>query len=118
APWHGRHGSPRNAATGNPYKGGNVLALWAAQIKHGYPTAWYATYKQWAQLGRQVQRGHKATYGIKWVDKRRQDDDGREPGEMSVRDLERRAFPVGFAVFSYHQTEPAAGFHGLPWEPR
>ena len=35
APWHGRHGVPRNAATGDSYRGGNVLAFWAAQIKGG-----------------------------------------------------------------------------------
>jgi antirestriction protein ArdC len=118
APWHGRHGVPRNAATGDAYKGGNVLAFWGAQIKHGYRDPWWATYRQWAALGRQVERGQRATYGIKWVDRSRGDaSDGREPGEIRLRDLERRAFPVGFAVFNVAQTQPAEVFEGIPWEP-
>src|SRR5207245_5756084 len=46
APWHGRHGVPRNASTSDAYRGGNVLAFWAAQIKNGYQTAYWATYRQ------------------------------------------------------------------------
>jgi antirestriction protein ArdC len=116
APWHGQHGMPSNAATGAAYRGGNVLALWSTQIRHAYPTTWWATYKQWSALGRQVQRGQRATYGIKWVERSRADD-GREPGEMSLHELERTAFPVGFAVFNYAETSEAEGFDGIPWEP-
>jgi antirestriction protein ArdC len=116
APWHGRHGMPRNAATGNQYRGGNVVALWAAQIRQGHTSEVWATYRQWAELGRQVQRGQKASYGIKWIDKTRSDD-GSEPGEVNLAEVERRAFPVGFAVFNYAQTDPAEGFEGVAWKP-
>jgi antirestriction protein ArdC len=114
--WHGKQAMPRNAATGAAYRGGNVLALWGAQIRRAFPAAWWATYKQWSALGRQVQRGQRATYGVKWVDRTRPDD-SREAGEVSLSEVERRAFPVGFAVFNYAQTEPAEGIDGLPWEP-
>ena len=114
--WHGSAGLPVNPATGAAYRGGNVLALWGAQLEHGYRQSYWATYRQWAGLGRQVLRGQKATHGIKWVD-RGSADDGRQPGEMSLNDLQRRAFPVGFAVFNADQTEPAEGFEGVAWEP-
>jgi antirestriction protein ArdC len=117
APWHGRHGMPRNAATGNQYRGGNVLALWAAQLRNGYPTEHWGTYRQWAALGRQVQRGQRATHGIKWIDRGQGDDDGVEAGEASLRSVERRAFPVSFAIFNVAQTEPCEAFDGIPWQP-
>jgi antirestriction protein ArdC len=63
-----------------------------------------------------VQRGQRATFGLKWVDKRSADD-GREAGETSLSDLSRRAFPVGFALFNAEQTERAEGFDGVAWEP-
>jgi antirestriction protein ArdC len=116
APWHGHHGVPRNAATGAAYRGGNVVTLWAAQMEHGYQSEHWATYRQWAGLGRAVQRSQRATFGVKWVDKKSADD-GREAGEASLSDLTRRSFPVGFALFHAEQTEAAEGFDGVAWEP-
>jgi antirestriction protein ArdC len=116
APWHGRHGCPRNVATGAAYRGGNVITLWSAQMERGYQSAHWATFRQWSTLGRVVQRGQKATFGVKWVDKKSADDGG-EAGEMSLSDLTRRSFPVGFALFHAEQTEPAEGFDGEAWVP-
>jgi antirestriction protein ArdC len=62
-----------------------------------------------------VQRGQRATYGIKWVERKQQEDDGRQEGEMTLRDLERRGVPIGFAVFNADQTELADGFDATPW---
>ncbi len=116
APWHHQcSGMPTNAATGKAYRGGNILALWVAEIENAYGSSFWATYKQWSALGRQVVRGQRASFGIKWVD-RGIKDDGPQSGEISLRDLDRKAFPVGFAVFNYAQTEPAEGFDGAVWE--
>lgn len=53
-PWH-RPGSsatrPVNAATKAPYRGVNILALWAAAEEHGYGSGLWGTYRQWAALG-------------------------------------------------------------------
>ena len=67
-PWRtlGSTGWPTNAATGNRYSGGNVLALYLAALDRGYPTARWATYKQWAALGAQVRKGERGTLGIFW----------------------------------------------------
>jgi antirestriction protein ArdC len=43
ASWHGRHGMPLNAATGNAYRGGNVLALWGSQLRSGFGSEYWAT---------------------------------------------------------------------------
>lgn len=62
-PWHRNtaSGFPKNAFTSHPYHGINTLALWAAELIHGHPTPWWATYRQWQELGAQVRRGEKAT---------------------------------------------------------
>ena len=59
-------GWPTNAATGHRYHGGNAIILSVAALDAGYPTARWATYKQWAGLGAQVRRGEHATTGIYW----------------------------------------------------
>jgi antirestriction protein ArdC len=115
APWHHCSGLPSNAATGNAYRGGNVVTLWAAQMERGYQSEHWATFRQWSSLGRVVQRGQTATFGVKWVDKKSADD-GREAGEVSLSDLTRRSFPVGFALFHSDQTEAAEGFDGVAWQ--
>ena len=62
-PWHQRSGAglPRNAATGNLYRGINNVALWATSHLRGYALPYWATYRQWGKLGAQVRRGEKAS---------------------------------------------------------
>ena len=52
---------PINYATGQPYQGGNILALLAAAADAGYPTDQWAGYHQLADLGLQVRRGEHGT---------------------------------------------------------
>lgn len=64
APWHvpqGQSALPANAATHAEYRGVNVLSLWIdAQLK-GYPSAMWASYRQWQQLGGQVRKGERGS---------------------------------------------------------
>jgi antirestriction protein ArdC len=53
---------PANATTRRKYRGVNVLLLWAAQQKHEFPTAQWATFKQWHSIGAKVNKGAKATF--------------------------------------------------------
>lgn len=39
-------GLPRNALTGRPYSGVNVLILWGAVIEHGRPSQSWLTFRQ------------------------------------------------------------------------
>jgi len=59
-PWH-RYGPsasrPINAATGKSYQGVNVITLWVeANVRH-FSSGYWATYRQWRELGAQVRKG-------------------------------------------------------------
>mgnify|MGYP001491960318 CR=1 FL=1 len=47
-------------ATGEAYRGANVVLLWAAQAARGYGRRTWLTYKQAEALGAQVRKGEKA----------------------------------------------------------
>lgn len=68
-PWHtsGRFAfSPINAVTHKPYRGVNVLALWAAAQSKGYERGEWATYQQWQERGAQVRKGEKSASVAFW----------------------------------------------------
>ena len=48
-------------AGGIPYRGVNVLMLWAAAMEKGYACPLWLTYKQAAELGGQVRKGEKGS---------------------------------------------------------
>jgi antirestriction protein ArdC len=54
-------GMPRNAKTGQPYRGINVLLLWSEAAEHRYQSNLWLTYKQAEGMGAQVRRGEKST---------------------------------------------------------
>lgn len=61
-PWHNwAFGAARNAFTGDAYRGINVLALWAAAHNRAFASSYWATFKQWRDLGACVRKGEKAT---------------------------------------------------------
>jgi antirestriction protein ArdC len=59
-------GWPTNAVSGRHYRGGNAIVLAVTAYTVGYPTARWATYKQWASIGAHVRRGERATTAIYW----------------------------------------------------
>ncbi len=48
-------------AGGKPYRGINVLMLWASAMEKGYTCPLWITYKQAAELGGQVRKGEKGS---------------------------------------------------------
>lgn len=48
-------------ATGEPYRGANVVLLWASQITRGYAKRTWLTFRQAEALGAHVRKGEKAT---------------------------------------------------------
>ena len=61
-PWHGGILPPEfpvNAATGKPYRGVNVVSLWAKAMLGRYVSGHWASYKQWQNLGAQVRKGSR-----------------------------------------------------------
>jgi antirestriction protein ArdC len=68
-PWHVGEADafePRNVITKHPYRGINVLSLWASAAVRGYESGVWGTYKQFRTLGAQVKRGEKATPVVFW----------------------------------------------------
>ncbi len=50
---------PRNAATGRPYSGINVLILWGAVIERGFAGQSWLTFRQALSLGGHVRKGER-----------------------------------------------------------
>ena len=105
-PWHstGKDSfSPLNAATQKPYRGVNVLGLWAAAQKHGYATGYWATYKQWQEMGAQVRKGEKSSLVVFWkfADVESEDEDTPTADEASRRLVLAR----GYSVFNAAQVD-------------
>lgn len=72
---------PRNAVTQAYYSGVNILTCWCAVATRQYPTALFATFKQWQEIGAQVRAGEKGTLIVFYkqyeVDPAGEDDDGK-----------------------------------------
>lgn len=102
-PWTGVHARlPYNHTTTVGYRGGNVVALWMQQMARAYPTAAWATYKQWASIKCQVRKGERGVHLVKWAKIERVDASG---------ELRSLMIPNAFVVFN------AAQVDGLPDEP-
>ena len=106
-PWHAgadgtSSGLPVNAVTGKPYRGVNVIVLWATAQAETYPSPVWATYRQWAELGAQVRKGERASPVVFWnINGNDQDDtdEGEQDGRRS------RVFARGYSVFNAAQVD-------------
>lgn len=105
-PWHSV-GSPKsvptNAVSNEPYRGVNILALWAEATARGYPTALWAGYKQWQSLGAQVRSGERGTMIVFY---RRVEPEGDELGLEVLPRYVCRAYWV-FNAGQVDKFEPA-----------
>ena len=90
-------------AGGLPYRGVNVLMLWAAAIEKGYNCPLWLTYKQAAELGGQVRKGEKGSLVVyaNTFTKTGTDEQGAET-ETEI------PFMKGYTVFNAEQID------GLP----
>jgi antirestriction protein ArdC len=64
-PWHRSAGNiirPVNIASKKPYRGVNILTLWATADEKGYTAGLWGTYRQWVEAGAQVRKSEKAAY--------------------------------------------------------
>lgn len=102
-------GMPRNAGTGRPYSGINILTLWDAVVSRGFSSHAFLTFRQALALGGNVRRGEEGTpvvYAHRFVPK----------AEKARAMAENRAakgsvpFLKQFTVFSVDQCDglPAA----------
>src|SRR3546814_6679376 len=66
-PWHHSGADvtrPTNVASGKPYRGINMVSLWAAAYGSGYASGVWGTYRKWQALGAQVRKGEHASLGV------------------------------------------------------
>jgi len=98
-PWSDVKGGsiPHNAITGRPYSGGNVLALWMAQMMHGYSSQGYCTFKQAVAAGCVVRKGSKGhhVYYMSTVERK----------DKVTGEREKFFFAKGFVVFNVDQLD-------------
>ncbi|MDB5350144.1 MAG: traC 1 [Planctomycetota bacterium] len=100
-------GAPANAVSKKPYRGINPILLDMAAARHGLTSRWWATFRQWKDMGGQVMRrpdgvpeGQWGTQIVFWspITKRVKDDTGK--------DEEDRFFIMkSYTVFNVEQVE-------------
>lgn len=107
-PWDAAHAAGRInrplRANGIPYRGINILMLWASATERGYSAPLWLTYKQAQELGGQVRKGEKGALVVfaNTITKTEQD-------AATGEDIEREIpFMKGYTVFNAEQVE------GLP----
>ncbi len=114
-PWNTFGALPANASSGRPYRGINVLVLWATAAKYGYATSLWATYQQWRELGAQVRQGEKSATVVFWKfygeDGER---DAEQPEDDRQENSKQRCFARAYHVFNANQVD---GF-SLPEIPK
>lgn len=102
-------GTPTNAKTKKAYQGMNSLYFWMVQAENSYPEAQWATYKQWAELGRQVSKGQKGTQGVKWGVTWTCQTEGRKTGfnacTIPGHEVSKHVWASSFTVFNIAQTD-------------
>ena len=99
-------GLPRNAVSGRPYSGVNVLILWGAVIEGCYPSQDWLTFRQALAAGgcvRKGERGHTIFYADRFTP-----DCEREGGKTPEGEPRSIPFLKRFVVFN------AAQCDGLP----
>lgn len=107
-PWSAEHIAGRITqplrANGVPYRGINVLMLWAAAIERGHVAQLWLTYAQAQDLGGQVRKGEKGSLVVYANTVKRTEQD-EKTGEETERDI---PFLKSYVVFNAEQVD------GLP----
>ena len=106
-PWNAEHLAGKITRPlrvgGQPYKGINVLMLWASAVSQGFAAPIWMTYNQAKEFGAQVRKGSKGSLVV-YADRITRTEAG-EDGEASEHDI---FFMKGYTVFNVEQIE------GLP----
>jgi antirestriction protein ArdC len=119
-PWHNAGGAitrPTNIASKKPYRGVNILALWAASEERGYGSGVWGTYRQWDEIGCQVRKGERASYIVFYKEFEIASDASVEDANA---ESETRPFARATPVFAAEQVdgyETAVQESPVPIEP-
>ena len=99
-PWHAL-ATPLNATNRKPYRGVNVLMLWATAQKQAYTSNEWATYRQWQEAGAQVRKGERSTTVVFW----KFYDRPEEQDDSDVSEDRSRCFARCYHVFNANQID-------------
>ncbi|MBN8552159.1 MAG: DUF1738 domain-containing protein [Caulobacterales bacterium] len=105
-PWHRSGGAiyrPTNIASGNAYRGVNVIALWAAAHSRGFEHGVWGTYRQWQAKGGQVRRGEKSSLVVFY--KTLDADDDHHHQQQDDEQQHRRFVAKASYVFNVDQVD-------------
>jgi len=91
-------------AGGKPYRGVNVLMLWAAAIERGYSCPLWLTYKQASELGGQVRKGEKGSLVV-YADKITKTGTDEKGADVEIK----IPFMKGYTVFNAEQIDNLPG---------
>lgn len=91
-------------AEGKPYRGINVMMLWASAMEKGYDAPIWMTYKQAAELGGQVRKGEKGSLVVYAASFTKTVTDDK--GEAEEREI---PFMKGYTVFNVEQIDGLPG---------
>jgi antirestriction protein ArdC len=107
-PWNAEHAAGRITrplrANGIPYRGINILMLWAEAESKGYTAPIWITFKQSLDLGAHVRKGEHGSLVV-YASKTTRTEVDAVTGDESERDI---PFLKGYTVFNVEQVE------GLP----
>jgi antirestriction protein ArdC len=100
-PWHALSTS-LNAINRKPYRGVNVLMLWATAQKQAYTSNEWATYRQWQEVGAQVRKGERSTTVVFWKLYDRSEDQQEDSDVLEDRP---RCFARCYHIFNARQVD-------------
>lgn len=114
-PWNAEHAAGRITrplrSNGIPYRGINVLVLWAASVAAGYAAPIWITFKQAQELGGHVRKGERGSTVVYASTFSRTETDP-DTGAEEERDI---PFLKGYTVFNVEQVEGLPEhFYGRP----
>ncbi len=104
---------PMNAATGQAYRGVNILSLWVTALQRGYDSGEFATLKQWNGKGATVRKGEKATPIVFY----REIDKSNNTDANDDETQDRMFVARGYWVFAAEQVDGYRPATQLPTNP-
>ncbi|MDX2275428.1 MAG: zincin-like metallopeptidase domain-containing protein [Hyphomonadaceae bacterium] len=107
APWDAKRAAAATPGlplrgNGEPYRGANVVLLWASQLARGYSKRTWLTYRNVEALGAYVRKGEKATPVIFYGQAKQQ---AGAPDSSAEEETKSYRFLKVFYVFNAEQTE-------------
>ncbi len=93
-PWHQIAGNPMNMVSQRNYRGINTLLLWLIGHARGYATPYWATFRQWRELGHPVMKGEKSATIVFWKELGTRGDDDHHDDQREGRAFVARAYHV------------------------